>query len=138
MTARQQIKWSVFDLITLQAAYQPKAILETYDMNKIICQSAREHTYFSRCPKCSPLQILDQLSVFVYFRALCVTLQLYALSLESLAGTMAPKANVCPNKSKINAIGLPMAPKGLPRASKAFPGPKTLLFKILPRAQMAK
>ena len=37
MTTRHKIKWSVFDLVTLQAAYQPNKILETYHMKKGIC-----------------------------------------------------------------------------------------------------
>ena len=37
MTTRQQIKWSVFDLVTIQLAYNPKTILEIHDMKETIC-----------------------------------------------------------------------------------------------------
>ena len=37
MITRQHFKWSVFDLITIQAAYNPKTILEKHDMEKTIC-----------------------------------------------------------------------------------------------------
>ena len=42
MTTRQQFKWSVFDLVTIQAAYNPKTILERYDKKKTI-DTRREH-----------------------------------------------------------------------------------------------
>ena len=36
MTTRQSFKWSVLDLVTIQAADSPTQILETYDMKKTI------------------------------------------------------------------------------------------------------
>ena len=37
MTTRQNIEWSVFDLVTNQAAYSPKTFLERHETKKTIC-----------------------------------------------------------------------------------------------------
>ena len=36
MTTRHKFKWSVFDLVTIQAAYNPETILDNHDMKKTI------------------------------------------------------------------------------------------------------